>query len=322
MRKPALLFSGQGAQYAGMARDLYDRYACVAGLFAEAAGALETDLGGQGDNGTRLKRQMFEGPEDELTRTDVSQLAVFVHSLAVYRVLVSEGFLEEGAVVGAAGLSLGEYTALCAAGALSVADAVRLVKRRGELMQQACGRRPGAMSSIIGLDEETCGEVCREVSAGGSTVVVANLNSPDQVVISGEPAAVAAAAARLKELGAARVVPLKVAGAFHSPLMSGAAEGLKKALSAVCWKPARFPVVANVTGQPAGADAPYLLMQQLTGTVRFADCLSRLAEMDATEYWELGPGKVLAGLARRTVASLPARSIGTVGDIESVRLQV
>lgn len=311
MSRIGLLFAGQGAQCVGMARDLYDEHDEVKALFDEA----------QDVAGPELSKAMFEGPEEVLKRTDTSQLAVFLHSLAVFRVLRSEGLLDDAEIVGASGLSLGEYTALCAAGVFTLAEGLRLVKSRGGLMQDACDKRPGTMASVLGLEEDICREACAEASeTTEKTVVVANLNSPGQVVISGDVEAVAAASERLKEAGAKRVVPLKVAGAFHSPLMADAAVGLKAALRTVCFQDPDFPVVMNVTGKPAGdaATVPDLLEKQLTGTVRFADCLRALTGLGAEELWELGPGKVLSGLARRTVGDVPARNVSTSAGVKAL----
>jgi [acyl-carrier-protein] S-malonyltransferase len=310
MPRIGLLFAGQGAQRVGMARDLYEEFEEAKALFHAAEEA----------SGAELRQAMFEGPEGTLTRTDVSQLAVFLHSLALFRVLDGGG-LTRGGIAGAAGLSLGEYTALCAAGVFTLEEGLRLVKRRGELMQEACEKREGAMASVLGLEEDVCRRACLGASEQtGRTVVVANLNSPGQVVISGDVEALEAASERLREAGAKRVVPLRVAGAFHSPLMAEAAVGLKAALGAVSFRESQFPVAMNVTGEPAGdaAAVPVLLEEQLTGTARFADCLRALVDLGAEELWELGPGKVLSGLARRTVGEIPSRSISTAADIKAL----
>jgi [acyl-carrier-protein] S-malonyltransferase len=216
-----LLFPGQGAQKPGMARDLADRFPEAAATLAAIDGALDTSL----------TSVMWQGSEEDLTLTHNAQPAILAHSAAVLRVIQHR---LEGQVVAAAGHSLGEYSAWVAAGALQAPAAARLVRRRGALMHEAGTKRPGAMSAVLGLDPEAVKTVCHEIADDGlGLVVAANLNSPDQTVISGDPAAVERAGAHCKAAGAKRVLPLKVSGAFHSPLMEPAVHGLREALRTV-----------------------------------------------------------------------------------------
>jgi [acyl-carrier-protein] S-malonyltransferase len=250
---------------------------------------------------------MFEGPVEELNSTENAQPAVLAMGIACLRVLEAEGTRPEAAA--AAGLSLGEYGALVAAGALSDRDAIKLVRRRGELMRDAGVANPGTMASVLGLSREDVNAACTEASALG-VVAAANFNSPGQIVISGAHDAVAKAGELCKEKGAKRVVPLKVSGAFHTPLMQPAADGLGEALAAVDIKPCAIPVIANATAdavtQPDEVRAR--LLEQLTGPVLFEDSIQKMVADGVTRFVELGPGKVLSGLIRRIdrgVESIP-----------------
>lgn len=306
MVKAVLLCPGQGAQRVGMGKDLADSFPAAREVFAAADEELKVSL----------SRLMWEGDESELTLTHNAQPAILVHSLAVLATVKS-------AVdpVAAAGHSLGEYTAYAAAGSFSLRDAVRLVRRRGELMRAAGEQRPGTMAVVIGLDGASVEQACREVSSSDRTVVAANWNSPDQVVLSGDPQAVSAAGERCKQLGAKRVVPLKVSGAFHSPLMEPARLQLELELQKISLEDPRFPVVANVTGQPVkdAATARKLLAQQLTAPVRWVQCMQAalaLGGSDAT-FVEIGPGNVLAGLLRRIASGARVVSLGTAAEVGS-----
>jgi [acyl-carrier-protein] S-malonyltransferase len=264
--------------------------------------------------GMPLARLMFEGPAEELTRTENAQPALLAHGAAAARVLAARG-VEPGV---AAGHSLGEFTALVATGALAYPDALRLVRLRGELMGRAGDERRGAMSALLGLDDGAAAAVCAEASTGGEVVVPANLNAPGQVVISGDAEAVARAGELARARGAKRVVPLQVSGAFHSPLVAPAAEGLRAALAETPIGRPRVPVVANVTAEPSQDPAALrrLLAEQLTSPVRWAASMLRMVGMGFADFVECGPGRVLAGLARRVDGVRSAVSVGEPADLE------
>lgn len=300
----ALLFPGQGSQEVGMGRQLSASHPEAARTFQEADDTL----------GLSLSRLMWEGPEEELVLTANAQPAILVHSVAVLRVVQDH----LGPVSMAAGHSLGEFTAHVAAGTLDFGDALRAVRRRGELMLEAGRLRPGSMAALLGLDEEQAVAVCRAASAGDSVVVTANLNSPGQVVISGDEAAVERALPLAREAGARKAVPLKVSGAFHSPLMDPAREGLRRQLAAVSFRRPDFPVVANVDARPV--DEPQrahdLLVEQLTAPVRWQDCVQTMVAAGVDRFLELGPGSVLKGLNRRIARAVPTDSVGTGDEVE------
>jgi [acyl-carrier-protein] S-malonyltransferase len=300
-----LLFPGQGAQRVGMAKDLADAYPAARETLGQIDAALDEPV----------TRVMWEGPEDQLQQTENAQPAILAHSAAVLAV-VRERL---GPVAGAAGHSLGEYSAWLAAGLMSPPVAARLVRARGRLMRDAGASRPGGMSAVLGLDSGEVERVCRECSTGGGTVVPANLNTRDQTVISGDLAAVAKAGEACKAAGAKRVQPLKTSGAFHSPLMAPAEQGLRGTLEAVELAEPRFPVVANATAEPVrtARDARRLLEQQLTRPVRWVDCIQRLAELaPGARYLEVGPGNVLGGLLKRILPEPDYVSLGTAAEVE------
>jgi len=264
-----------------------------------------------------LARLMWEGPEEELTLTRNAQPALLVHSLAVLRVVNSR----IGPVAMAAGHSLGEFSAHVAAGTLSFPDALQAVRLRGELMYQAGRVRPGAMAAVLGMEDEDVESLCTEVSAGNNGVVVpANFNSAGQVVISGDAAAVAAAVALGPDRGARRVVPLSVSGAFHSPLMAPAENGLSAHLANVSFADPDFPVYSNVTGEEVtkGDDARELLVRQLTSPVRWSSGISNMVGAGVTRFVELGPGSVLAGLNRRNARGIDTISLGEPEDLAAL----
>ena len=300
-----LLFPGQGAQKVGMGRDLADRFPAARDTLAAIDAAL----------GVPLTTIMWEGPEDELQLTLNAQPAILAHSAAVLAVVADR----LGPVVGAAGHSLGEYTAYLAAGSLTAVDAARLVRRRGELMHRAGGERPGAMAAVLGLAGERVAELCAEASGRGAGVAVAaNLNAPDQTVISGDPAAVTAAGERCKAAGAKRVMPLKVSGAFHSPLMAPVAKDLAGVLGSVPFADPVFPVVANATAAPVrtASDARRLLQEQLTAPVRWVESVRALAALaPSIRFVEIGPGTVLGGLVKRIVEKPEYLSLGTADEV-------
>jgi [acyl-carrier-protein] S-malonyltransferase len=265
--------------------------------------------------GYSLSRLMFQGPEEELTATQNAQPAILAHSAAVFAVV---GPQVDAAAV-AAGHSLGEYSAYVTAGALAATDAAALVRRRGELMQQAGAQRPGTMAAVLGLATAEVEAACREASGDGRVAVPANLNAPDQTVISGDPAAVAKASEACKARGAKRVVPLKVSGAFHSPLMAPAANPLRSALDRAPFRDPAFPVIANATAEPVrdATQARRLLVDQLTAPVRWVASMQRAADLAGAgaRFIEIGPGNVLAGLLRRIVPGAHVTSLGTADDV-------
>jgi [acyl-carrier-protein] S-malonyltransferase len=277
----AYLFTGQGAQAVGMGKDLAAAFPKARELFDRASRILGFDLA----------KVCFEGPAEELNRTDRCQPALLVHGIACLEVAAQKG-LPPGEA--AAGLSLGEYTAHVYAGSLTFEDGVKLLERRGRFMQEACDRTPSGMVSILGLDREKCLEACR----GQGDVSVANLNAPGQIVISGENVALEKAVAKAKELGAKRAIPLKVAGAYHSVVMKPAQEKMQKELAAVKISRPRIPVYANVNAKPLldPEEIRGALATQICSSVFWEDSIRAIG---AAKYFEFGPGKVLAGLVRK-----------------------
>lgn len=313
MKAPALLCPGQGAQTVGMGRDLAETYPAAGRVFREANEAL----------GVELDRLCFEGPIEELSRSDVSQPAIVTVSVAALRAM-AEATGKPVPVGAAAGLSLGEYTALVAAGVLEFTDAVRLVRRRGTFMQEACETNPGAMYSVIGLEDAQVEEACARVrETTGGRVWPANYNSPGQLVISGETEAAEAAADLCTEAGARRAIRLNVAGAFHTEMMQPAADRLRPLLHAVPMRSPRCAVVANVTARPV--DEPDeirdLLERQVTNPVRWTDSMRWLAAQGCRECYEVGPGRVLQGLLKRTDRAIGCQSIGTAEDVQAYARQ-
>lgn len=296
---------GQGAQRVGMGRDLAERFPVARETFAAIDDAL----------GVRLSRLMWEGPEDELTLTHNTQPAILAHSAAVWAVVKDR----VGAVGAAAGHSLGEYSAHLAAGTVSATVAALLVRRRGELMYAAGQARPGAMAAVLGLATEQVDQACNEASGADGVAVAANLNAPDQTVVSGDPPAVARAGEGCKARGAKRVIPLKVSGAFHSPLMAPAVDGLHDALTGVPFADPAFPVIANASGEAVrtGLDAKRLLVDQLTAPVRWVACMQSAAALaPGATFLEIGPGNVLSGLLKRIVPGAVAVPLGTADEVE------
>ncbi|MFO7955847.1 MAG: ACP S-malonyltransferase [Candidatus Brocadiia bacterium] len=303
----ALLFPGQGAQTVGMGRDIAEMSPPARQTFDAANETLDMEL----------DRLCFEGPQVELSRSDVAQPAILTVSVATLRALEdAAGGLPP--VAGTAGLSLGEYSALVAAGALEFRDAVGLVRKRGLYMQEACDANPGTMYSVLGLEDEEVEDACTEARGRSNGLVwPANYNCPGQVVISGQEKAAAYAAEICDEMGARRVIQLDVAGAFHTRLMEPARDKLAIELENVEISEPRYPVVSNVTGEPNRDPDRIreLLALQVTSSVRWADGMRWLAGQGITDYLEVGPGKVLRGLLRRIDRSLNCQSVNTAEDV-------
>ena len=303
-----LLFPGQGSQKPGMAKDLVDALPPAHDVFRRVDDAL----------GTPLSRICFDGPADELTRTHNAQPALLAHGLAVW---AATRPALEGKVRAAAGHSLGEFTAYAASGALGLEAAARLVRRRGQLMFEAGVRRPGAMAAVLGVLNESIDALCERATSEAGTVVPANYNSPEQVVISGEIAGVDRAIELVKTAGAKRAVKLNVSGAFHSPLMEFAQSGLAAALHDASFRDASFPIYSNVTAQPvrSAKDAEALLLRQLMSPVKWTDLVKRLAaDHPKALFVEMGPGNVLVGLVKRIAPQVATATCGTASEVNQL----
>jgi [acyl-carrier-protein] S-malonyltransferase len=299
------LFPGQGSQAVGMGRDLAETFAHARRRYQEAGEVLGFDLA----------HVCFHGPENELRQTRATQPALYVHSCILTDLLAERGIRPAAA----AGHSLGEYSALYAAGAFDFADGLRLVKARAEAMQQAGQINPGTMAAIVGLAEEAVAELCREMS-DGEVVVPANYNSPGQLVVSGHASAVKRALETAKARGAKLARELPVSGAFHSPLMKPAAESLAAALKTAALKSPQFPVISNVTGK-AHTDVESLrrlLSEQLLSPVRWTESVIELARMSDAQWLEVGSGNVLAGLLKRIVPGASAVTVGSAADLDKL----
>jgi len=288
MGKLAFVFPGQGSQKVGMGKDLAERFTEALEVFEEVDAAL----------GERLSAMCFEGPEEALKLTANTQPSILTVSSAAAAVLTNAGVVPDFV----AGHSLGEYSALVAVGALPVADAARAVRARGTFMQEAVPAGQGAMSAVLGLDPAKVTAICAEVAAAtGLVVSPANFNEPAQTVIAGAAAAVERAGVRLKEAGAKRVLPLPVSAPFHCALMAPVKARLEPVLRGIAWKAPAVPVVTNVEAKPntdAARIVP-LLVEQVTAPVRWIECVEELVRQGVTRLVEVGPGKVLGGLARR-----------------------
>ena len=305
----AFVFPGQGAQVVGMGKDLAEAYPAAAAVFAEVDEAL----------GEKLSDLIWQGDIETLTLTQNAQPALMATSMAAFRALEAEGFgIADAAFV--AGHSLGEYSALCAAGALSLPDTARLLRLRGQAMQEAVPVGQGAMAAILGLDLAAVEEIARD-AAQGEVCQAANDNDPAQVVISGHRAAVERAAGLAKERGAKRALMLPVSAPFHSVLMQPAAAVMAEALAGVEIAPPAVPLVANVRAAPVTepGEIRRLLVEQVTGSVRWRESVAYLAEAGVTEFWEIGAGKALSGMIRRIAKDAVVRNIGVPGDIAALK---
>lgn len=303
----AFVFPGQGAQTIGMGRDLAEAYPEARAVFDEVDAAL----------GEKLSELIWEGDIETLTLTENAQPALMATSMAAMAALKAEGVTVDKAAF-VAGHSLGEYSALCAAGALSLADTARLLRIRGKAMQAAVPVGEGAMAAILGLGiEET--EKLAEAAAEGAVCQVANENDPSQNVLSGEKAAVERAVAMAKEAGAKRALLLPVSAPFHCPLMGPAADEMAKALGEVTFNDPKVPLVANVTAEAVSDAARIrdLLVEQVTGRVRWRSSVEWMAAQGVTEAWEIGAGKALSGMIRRIDKSVETRSIGTPDEVKA-----
>ncbi len=305
----AFVFPGQGSQAVGMGAELAKAHASARAVFDEVDAAL----------GQKLSQIMFEGPLETLTLTENAQPALMAVSLAVMQVLETEkGFRLPGKVKYVAGHSLGEYSALAAAGAISVADAARLLKTRGRAMQAAVPVGQGAMAALLGVGKDVAEKLAAE-AAQGEACQLANDNEPTQAVISGAKTAIDRAAGLAKAHGVRRFLPLNVSAPFHCALMQPAADAMREALAKVEVKAPAVPLIANVLAAPISdpAEIRRRLVEQVTGAVRWRECVARMAADGVTAIYEIGSGKVLAGLAKRIAPALNAASIGTPQDIEA-----
>jgi len=297
----AFVFPGQGSQYVGMGKDICENNSQAKKIFEKADEVL----------GFSLSKICFEGPDDQLKQTENTQPAIFLHSVATFSCIASKPSM-------VAGHSLGEYSALYAAGAINFEDAIRLVRLRGELMQRCGVEQPGTMAAVIGLDEKTIGEVCCKAWETG-IVQAANFNSPGQVVISGSVTGVREAMKLAKERGAKLVKELNVSGAFHSPLMQSAQEGLQAVIEKTSFRDASIPVYANVTAKPVldAGEIKELLVKQLTNPVRWTETVQNMSADGATEFLEVGPGAVLQGLIKRIVSGAVIKGADKWTDINN-----
>ncbi len=296
----AWVFPGQGAQAVGMGQDLAAEHPAARQIFEAADAAL----------GVPISKICFEGPAEELTRTVNTQPAIVTHSIAALAAAAASGAITHRPAF-VAGHSLGEYAALIAAGAVSFDDGVRLVRERGRLMQEACDREPSTMAAVLGVEPDALRAICAEHGAH-----VCNINAPGNITIGGTSGSVEAASAAATAAGASRVVPLTVSGAFHTPLMQSAADGMRAVLAGVAFTAPVMPVVSNVTAKPIteGSVLAEELASQIISPVLWADSVATMAAAGVTEVIEFGPGKVLTGLVKRIDRAIACRNVGTAEE--------
>lgn len=312
----AILFPGQASQEVGMGQDVYASSPAARAVFDAADAALFDVLG------TKLSTLCFEGPEDELRRTEIQQPAILTTSIALFRALEEAVGADALAPAFMGGHSLGEYSALVAAGSLDFEDAVRTVNLRGRLMQAAVAEGQGAMAAILGAAPEVVAEACRKAAeATGEVVTPANFNSPQQTVIAGDKAGVEAACEQAKELGAKKTVALPVSAPFHCALMEPAAKQLAPELAKLTFSDAKPPVITNVEAKPNqdAARIPSLLVEQVTAPVRFNDMVTEMKSLGVDGFLEVGPGRVLSGLIARIERRARRANFSSLADLDGVR---
>lgn len=304
MGKLAFVFPGQGSQAVGMGKDIYDEVPEAGELFRTADEKLGFDL----------SDLIFNGPEAELKMTANTQPALLTTSYSLYRIFASKGITPDYF----AGHSLGEYTALTAAGVLSFEDAVATVRARGQFMEQAVPGGQGAMAAVLGAERGALADLCAAITAEGNLVELANINCPGQIVVSGSRAGVDALVERVKEAGGKRAIPLEVSGPFHSSLMRSAAERLEEVLAGIHYTDASVPVVVNVTAQPVhkAAEVPALLTQQVYSPVLWEDSVRWLIEQGVDTFVEIGPGNVLTGLLKKIDKNVRGLNVNSLESLE------